>query len=681
MPSVLDISMPGGSRARAIATLVLVGAVLCAAMLLAGQTVRSMLRLEAESSAGRWAAELARALPDIEAIAGGAAPAEESRALLDLSRRLGAVYRYRLHAPDGSAGLSGGFAPGTVPAAAIGEREPKALAAMLAGRTVVRLAEGDGIREPTLRAEAFVPILQGGRVLALAEIDLDFGERHAFYEARLGRLVLGMIALIALAIAVPGAAFYWRTRQKQVADRKIAFLAHFDSLTRLKNRARFAAELPAALTRASESGQGIALHHIDVDRFKDINDTLGHDAGDEILRQAARRLVGLAGPGDIVARLGGDEFVICQQAVRSRVDAECFGRHLVARMGAPFRVRGHDVAMSVSVGTALACVDAEGASERRQRAAADAFVPAAEVLVKRADMALYRAKADGRGRHRLYAEDMNATLTERLAIEALIRRAVEHDGFELYYQPLFAAAEPELRAFEALLRLRDGRGGLVAPDLFIAIAEEMGMISEVGHWVLRHACREAAGWPSHISVSVNLSPAQFADGGVSVLVRSALAESGLAPERLELEITETVLLHDSEHVLRELEQLDMLGVKVVMDDFGTGYSSLAYLWRFRFAGLKIDRSFVMALDDGNDAIASVVRTIVSLGRVLGMRITAEGVETIEQAERLRAMGCDRLQGYLFGRPASASVAARTIRRHDAPRLARRARKSPDSAVA
>src|SRR5690606_19390848 len=199
----------------------------------------------------------------------------------------------------------------------------------------------------------------------------------------------------------------------------------------------------------------------------------------------------------------------------------------------------------------------------------------------------------------------------------------------------------------------------------IAIAEEMGMISRVGQWALRSACREAAAWPAHISVAVNLSPAQFADGSVVTLVRSALADSGLAPERLELEITESVLLRDSEHVLRELEQLDMLGVKVVMDDFGTGYSSLAYLWRFRFAGLKIDRSFVMALEGGNGAIASVVRTVVTLGRVLGMRITAEGVETAEQAERLRSMGCDRLQGYLFGRPGPAPIAFQMIRRHEA----------------
>jgi len=681
MQSVHDMPMPGRARARTLATLALVGSLLGAAVLLAGQTVRSMVMAEAVSGAERWAAEVGRALPDLEALAGGQAPAEASRALLDLSRRLGPVYRWRLHTPDGTAGASGGHPAGSPAPAPLAVREPRAMAALRAGESLVRLVEGDGIREPSLRAEAFVPIRQGERVAALAEIDLDLGERLAFYEARLGRLALGMIALIALGVAVPGAAFYWRTRQKQLADRQIAFLAHFDALTRLRNRARFAAELPLALTRASESGQGIALHYIDLDRFKNINDTLGHDAGDELLRQAARRLGGLAGPGDIVARLGGDEFVICQQAVRSRVDAERFGRHLVARMAAPFHVGGHDIALSVSVGTALACIETEATPGSRPRSAADAYsIPAAEVLMKRADMALYRAKTDGRGRHRLYAEDMNAALTERLAIEALIRHAVEHDGFELHFQPVFSAKEPELRGFEALLRLRDARGGQVPPDLFVAIAEEMGMISKVGRWALRSACREAAAWPSHLTVAVNLSPAQFADGSVVALVRSALDESGLAPERLELEITETVLLRDSDHVLRELEQLDLLGVRVVMDDFGTGYSSLAYLWRFRFAGLKIDRSFVMALDGGNEAIAGVVRTIVTLGRVLGMRITAEGVETAQQAERLRAMGCDRLQGYLFGRPGPASVAVQLIRRHEAARRSRLARASRAPAV-
>src|SRR5690606_25866566 len=355
MQSVHDMPMPGRARARTLATLALVGSLLGAAVLLAGQTVRSMVMAEAVSGAERWAAEVGRALPDLEALAGGQAPAEASRALLDLSRRLGPVYRWRLHTPDGTAGASGGHPAGSPAPAPLAVREPRAMAALRAGESLVRLVEGDGIREPSLRAEAFVPIRQGERVAAPAEIDLDLGERLAFYEARLGRLALGMIALIALGVAVPGAAFYWRTRQKQLADRQIAFLAHFDALTRLRNRARFAAELPLALTRASESGQGIALHYIDLDRFKNINDTLGHDAGDELLRQAARRLGGLAGPGDIVARLGGDEFVICQQAVRSRVDAERFGRHLVARMAAPFHVGGHDIALSVSVGTALAC--------------------------------------------------------------------------------------------------------------------------------------------------------------------------------------------------------------------------------------------------------------------------------------------------------------------------------------
>lgn len=658
---------------HAIGIAAVVGALLGATVLLAGQTVHSLLRLEAEASARQWSTELARAVPDLAAVVRGVPPLDESRQLLDLSRRFGAVYRFRLYTPDGVMGASSGYPETDGEPAALAERAPRALGAVRMGETVVRLIQGDGVRAPKLRAAVFEPIHEAGqdKLLALAELDLDFSDRYGFYQARLGRLALGVLALLMLIVAVPGGAFFWRTRQKRRAEQEIAFLAHFDSLTRLKNRARFATELPQALTLAAADGQGIALHYIDVDRFKDINDTLGHDAGDELLRQVARRIGGLVHPGDIVARLGGDEFVVCQLRVRSRLDAERFGEHLVARLTAPFRVCGHDVATSVSVGTALACVDPDGevaaGEDSSSRAGADAYtVPAAEVLMKRADMALYRAKTDGRGRHRVYAEDMNAALTERLAIEGLIRRAVEQEGFELYYQPLFAAASPQLHGFEALLRLRDSHGRMVAPDLFVAIAEEMGMISRVGQWVLREACRQAASWPDAVSIAVNLSPAQFADGSVVALVSSALEESGLAPERLELEITESVLLRDSEHVLRELEQLGMLGVRVVMDDFGTGYSSLSYLWRFPFAGLKVDRSFVMALDDGKGVGTGVVRTIVALGRMLGMRVTAEGVETTRQAEQLRRMGVDHLQGYLFGRPGPASVAGRMIARHCQP---------------
>lgn len=546
---------------------------------------------------------------------------------------------------------------------------PAAPSSQMPGRSKIRL----------FAAIVLALCVFGAGVLLVVRGMFDLGELGAFYRARLGWFALGMLLMLLPVLAIPGVVFHRRTHEKRDADEQIAFLADFDALTRLRNRRRFAAELPRALARASELGQGLAVHTIDLDRFKDINDALGHDAGDDLLRQVARRLSGLAGPADLVARLSGDEFVVCQHGVRSRADAELLARTLVEQMAMPFRIAGQDVAISVSVGTALACIDSEGTPDRASRAAGSSLysVPAAEVLMKRADLALYQAKTEGRGRFRFYAADMNATLTERLAIEALIRDALANDRFELHYQPLFSANGLRLLGFEALLRLSDPHGGQVAPDLFVAIAEDMGLISQLGEWALRAACREAAAWPASLAVAVNLSPAQFADGGVARRVRSALADSGLAPGRLELEITETVLLHDSEHVLHELEQLDLLGVRVIMDDFGTGYSSLSYLWRFRFAGLKIDRSFVLALDARNEAATNVVRTIITLGRVLGMRITAEGVETQQQLERLRAMGCDRLQGFLLGRPGPAAASARLIERCEGSWLARHA--APDSA--
>jgi diguanylate cyclase (GGDEF)-like protein len=412
-----------------------------------------------------------------------------------------------------------------------------------------------------------------------------------------------------------------------------------------------------------EAAAGIAVHYVDVDRFKDINDTLGHDTGDELVRQIARRLGAIAGPRELVARIGGDEFALVQRPAADEQSVVRFAERLMATIAEPCQARGHDIATTASVGVLWL--------PARRGESADAPADAVTAL-KCADIAMYQAKAQGRNRYCVFDPSMDSELQERRRIEQRVRHAVANDGFELHFQPLFDAGDRTLTGFEALLRLPAGDGGMIPPVTFIPVAENMGLISTIGARVLERACEAARGWPDHLKVAVNLSPAQFADGSIVATVRAALTRTGLAPGRLELEITEGLLLTHTETVMRELVELKALGASIVMDDFGTGYSSLSYLWRFPFDKIKIDRSFIGALSEGDESVRDIVRTIVSLGQSLQMRVTAEGVETDGQADYLAALRCDQLQGFLLGRPVPQAQVAALIHHAQAERLAERA---------
>jgi predicted signal transduction protein with EAL and GGDEF domain len=341
---------------------------------------------------------------------------------------------------------------------------------------------------------------------------------------------------------------------------------------------------------------------------------------------------------DTVARLGGDEFVVVQTRVNGRDQADDFAGRLVSAVTAPMKLREQEIIATVSVGVAMAPQDGT----------------TAEQLLKSADLALYKAKADGRNCIRFFLAEMDAELQARFELERTIRYAVAHDHFELHYQPLFEMSERRLIGFEALIRLPAQDGTLIAPLVFIPVAEELKLIDKIGAWVLHEACRTAATWPEHLTVAVNLSPAQFLAGSVSDVVATALKEAGLAAHRLELEITETLLLGSSEAIMAELKTLKAMGVAIVMDDFGTGYSSLSYLWRFPFDKIKIDRSFMQGFEGSSRDARTVVKTIIALGRELNMRVTVEGVETATQAAFLDKADGDQAQGFFFGRPVSAS---------------------------
>ncbi len=433
-------------------------------------------------------------------------------------------------------------------------------------------------------------------------------------------------------------ATYEDVTERQAAEQRLAHMARHDQLTGLPNRLFFAEHMRAVLDGARPE-RAVALLCIDLDRFKVVNDTLSHPAGDALLREAGERLRACAGPSDVVVRLGGDEFAIVQSgpaATESQPEAATMlAEQVVTALAMPFTLSGQSVSIGGSVGIAIG----------------GEALATAEALLKCADLALYRAKAEGRGVWRFFEAEMDLRMQARRDLERDLREAAALEQFEVFYQPLMHGSEG-ISGFEALVRWRHPVRGLVSPGEFIPLAEEIGLIPVIGRWVLQRACADAAGWPAPLKVAVNLSPSQFR-GDLVGEVQDALAASGLKPRLLELEITESIMLADEEQVLTTLHRLRALGTRIAMDDFGTGYSSLGYLRRFPFDKIKIDQSFVRNMTDRQDCLA-IVRAVIGLGRSLGMSVNAEGVETRDQLDALIGEGCAELQGYYFSKPKPAA---------------------------
>jgi diguanylate cyclase (GGDEF)-like protein/PAS domain S-box-containing protein len=419
--------------------------------------------------------------------------------------------------------------------------------------------------------------------------------------------------------------------EKRRAEAQIKHLAHHDPLTNLPNRASFNAHLAEAIDRADASGGGFAALCIDLDRFKEVNDVFGHSVGDALLCQVSARMREVAGNA-FIARLGGDEFTIILQGSDQPETAAIFADRLLEAMGPEFEIEGQRLRAALSVGIAVYPNDGINAA----------------TLLSNADAALYRSKEDGRGAIRFFEAEMDKRLRERHAIQQDLQLAIARGELELYYQPQ-AAIGGGIIGFEALLRWHHPSRGLIPPMTFIPIAEESGLIVQIGEWVLREACREAATWPIQLQVAVNLSPVQFRHGELPTLVHTVLLETGLAAHRLELEITEGVLIADFTRAVSVLRRLKALGVRIAMDDFGTGYSSLSYLQSFPFDKIKIDQSFISNLEHNHQS-AAIVRAVVSLAHGLGLPVIAEGVESSAQLEFLTRETVDEVQGYLLGRP-------------------------------
>jgi len=439
-------------------------------------------------------------------------------------------------------------------------------------------------------------------------------------------------------------ATYDDVTERHRVEKQVVFLARHDALTRLPNRVLFHERAEQALAQVGRGTQAAVLC-LDLDCFKAVNDTLGHPVGDSLLQAVADRLQACVREVDTVARLGGDEFAVVQVGLDTPADAELLARRIVDVLSEPYDLDGHHVVIGTSVGVALA--------------PSDGTHP--DALLKNADMALYRAKLEGRGAYRFFEREMDDLLQARRTLELDLRSALAAGEFELYYQPLVNLLSNQICGFEALMRWHHPTRGLVSPVEFIPVAEEIGLIVSLGEWALNQACREAAGWSGSVKVAVNLSPVQFKSGSLVKAVTGALERSGLPAWRLELEITESVLLQNNTATLATLHDLRDLGVRIAMDDFGTGYSSLSYLRSFPFDKIKIDQSFIRDLCATHDSIA-IVRAVTGMGTSLGMATTAEGVETQEQLAQLRVESCTEVQGYLFSQPCPAGGVAGLLRR-------------------
>ncbi len=460
-----------------------------------------------------------------------------------------------------------------------------------------------------------------------------------FSSIAIGLILLGVLLILLLSRHI---------RLLGRAHQELNNLAHRDALTGLPNRAVLREELEVALSSGIGKDHTVSVSYLDLDRFKDINDSFGHEMGDRLLVAVAERLQNCVEFNQeersrvVITRLGGDEFAILQMDVRNPDERAELAANIVEALRKPFSIEGQEIYIGTSIGIALA----------------QNGVTSSQIL-KHADMALYQAKADGRDTYRFFEPEMDEQLQARRLLESDLRKALGNSEFQLFYQPQVNIQKNEIVGFEALLRWHHPERGPVPPVEFIPIAEDTGMISLLGDWVIEQACREASTWTKRGNVAVNLSPVQFRNGNLVQSVRRALELSGLAPDRLELEITESVLLQDNETTIATLHQLRNLGVQIAMDDFGTGYSSLSYLRSFPFDKIKIDQSFVRGLSTRADCLA-IVRSIATLGADLGMPTVAEGVETEDQLLQIRAAGCTEVQGYYFGRPKPAQELVHTL---------------------
>jgi diguanylate cyclase len=528
--------------------------------------------------------------------------------------------------------------------AAILRRDANSRAAL--GLVASRALGQEGIRRLGIRLAlkdlelVTAPDLKGPNQIIVPSTDDNGSAKLTWVSERPGDPILERLFPIAFFSSLAIAIFAWLsyahvtrvTANMLQSEAKAQHLAGHDTLSGLPNRLRFTEHLKSIMSRLDETSHGLAVLFIDLDKFKEVNDTYGHAAGDQVIRECAERMAAQLRASDVLARFGGDEFAIIQTEVKSPVDSELLARRIIEAIRPAFQIGEAEAYVGASIGIALAPANATDASE----------------LMRLADIAMYRAKNGGRNRACFFEQRMDDSLRIRKVVEDDLRHAIERNELELHYQPQTSADGSRIMGIEALVRWRHPTLGLIPPIEFISIAEERGLIVQLGEWVIRRACRDAMHWEG-VTVACNVSAIQFRQTDFVQSVEKALKDTGFDPQRLELELTESVVVADADQAENSIMELRSMGIKLALDDFGTGYSSLIYLRRFAFDKIKLDKSFLDSLEDTGES-AILVHSVVHLGRALGLIVTAEGVETLEQQRFLQAVGCHLLQGYLFSRP-------------------------------
>ena len=604
---------------------------------------RRQLDLAATQSGMRWVEFAIRTVPDLDQALAGQAITPAAREQLLRLRRTDDVFRFKLFDRQGALVVVSDDLDRVLPTAyapspgtgggAIDAARVLLHGQVLAGQTHVGLVQAGAPGEPQVFTEVHLPVQRAGQVLGVVALQVDQTQRVANGRGAFMRIAGAGLLLLSIVLGVAFYQFWRRLRRQRQANSRVQYMAQHDAVSGALNRASFNEVLQQAVVRRAQGGPAFALLCIDLDHFKEVNDSLGHAAGDEVLRIATQRLKDCVREGDQIARLGGDEFAVILLGVANVAAVTPLARRIVDALAQHYDVAQQRLRCSGSVGVAIHGLDATEPND----------------LLGKADMALYRAKAEGRATFSFYDVAMDRQMQARRELTRDLRDAIGARQLSLHYQPLFNRDALTLTGYEALVRWQHPTRGNIPPTEFIGLAEETGVIDVIGLWVLRHACAEAARWPAPLTVAVNLSALQFSGNNLVQQVTEALADAGLPPQRLELEITESLLMHNTEQVLGILRALSSLGVSIAMDDFGTGYSSLAYLWRFPFDKVKIDRAFTHNLGH-DEKVALIVHSIISLAHSLDIRVNAEGVETPSQMAALQERGCDELQGFLLGRP-------------------------------
>ena len=591
-----------------------------------------MLRIDAQNTSAGWVSMLLARNPDVLNLVSGATPSNRTTQFLAESSQVGDIYRFRIWDGTGHAVFTSERL--TSPGEPIDTN--RVTQALVSGSIINAVHTGSAPRNVPFFVESFIPVKQHGAVIGVFDVYLDQSDDEILYKRSLFLTEILIGTLVLLAGGFPGYRVYRQMLRLRDARAQALYLSEHDSLTGIPNR-HWISEV-ANSTLASKRRRPVAALMIDMDRFKDVNDSYGHAAGDKVLKAAGERLRSTIQEADSVARFGGDEFLVLQVGLHQPNGARFLANRLMEVLSEPYSVGGSRIACGASIGIAISPPDAEGF----------------DALIACAHSALYKSKAGGRNCVSFFEPGIDEKNRQRRQIEADIRRALETGAFQLAYQPVHSFRDGSFVAFEALLRWPEGRSPR-CPAEFIPVAEESGLINRLGVWALETACATAARWRNPLKVAVNLSPVQFQGGNIVSVVEHALGASGLRPERLELEVTESVWIADKDSALNQLRRLRRLGVSISLDDFGTGYSSLAYLWRFPFDTLKIDQSFVREMETDPKA-AAIVNTVMALGKNFNLTIAAEGVETEAQARILAEAGCDLGQGFLFAAPLGPAAA-------------------------